>query len=57
MWGTDQAASVEIGGMFRLVKDIRDIEKVLFTEKREALPDNESQQRLRRSLYFIFKLS
>ncbi|MBZ0183654.1 MAG: N-acetylneuraminate synthase family protein, partial [Melioribacteraceae bacterium] len=23
MWGSDQAASVEIGGMFRLVKDIR----------------------------------
>lgn len=29
MWGSDQAASVEIGGMFRLVKDIRDIEKSL----------------------------
>jgi len=29
MWGTDQAASVEITGMFRLVKDIRDIEKAL----------------------------
>ena len=29
MWGTDQAASVEIQGMFRLVKDIRDIEKAL----------------------------
>lgn len=29
MWGTDQAASVEIGGMFRLVKDIRDIEKAI----------------------------
>ncbi len=29
MWGTDQAASVEINGMFRLVKDIRDIEKAL----------------------------
>lgn len=29
MWGTDQAASVEIGGMLRLVKDIRDIEKAL----------------------------
>jgi N-acetylneuraminate synthase len=26
MWGTDQAASVEINGMQRLVKDIRDIE-------------------------------
>jgi len=29
MWGTDQAASVEVQGMSRLVKDIRDIEKSL----------------------------
>ncbi|NTV47703.1 MAG: N-acetylneuraminate synthase [Chlorobiales bacterium] len=29
MWGTDQAASVEIGGMMRLVSNIRDIEKAL----------------------------
>ena len=29
LWGTDQAASVEINGMFRLVKDIRDIEKAM----------------------------
>ncbi len=29
MWGTDQAASVEVQGMFRLVKDIRDIEAAL----------------------------
>jgi N-acetylneuraminate synthase len=29
MWGTDQAASVEIGGMERLVGNIRDIEKSL----------------------------
>ena len=29
LWGTDQAASVEITGLFRLVKDIRDIEKAL----------------------------
>jgi N-acetylneuraminate synthase len=29
LWGTDQSASVEIGGMFRLVKDIRDIERAL----------------------------
>lgn len=29
MWGSDQAASVEIGGVQRLVKDIRDIEKSL----------------------------
>lgn len=29
MWGTDQAASIEINGMFKLVSDIRDIEKAL----------------------------
>jgi N-acetylneuraminate synthase len=29
MWGTDQAASVEISGMMRLVSNIRDIEKSL----------------------------
>lgn len=29
MWGTDQAASVEVGGMERLVANIRDIEKAL----------------------------
>lgn len=29
MWGSDQAASVEIQGMFRLVANIRDIEKSL----------------------------
>lgn len=28
-WGSDQSASVEVMGMFRLVKDIRDIEKSL----------------------------
>lgn len=29
MWGSDQAASVEVGGFNRLVKNIRDIEKSL----------------------------
>lgn len=29
MWGSDQAASVEIHGMYRLVKDIRDIEHAM----------------------------
>lgn len=29
MWGTDQAASVELVGLNRLVKDIRDIEKAM----------------------------
>jgi len=29
MWGSDQAASVEIGGLIRLVQNIRDIEKAV----------------------------
>jgi N-acetylneuraminate synthase len=29
MWGSDQAASVEIGGFFRLVSNIRDIERAI----------------------------
>jgi N-acetylneuraminate synthase len=29
MWGTDQAASVEPGGLVRLVRDIRNVEKAL----------------------------
>ncbi|MBA4406143.1 N-acetylneuraminate synthase [bacterium] len=29
MWGTDQAASVEVNGMLKLVQDIRDVEKAL----------------------------
>ena len=29
MWGTDQAASVEVGGFYRLVENIRDIEVCL----------------------------
>ena len=29
MWGSDQAASVEIGGLQRLVSNIRDIERAL----------------------------
>lgn len=49
MWGTDQAASVEISGMFRLVKDIRDIEKALGDGKKK-LYDSElsSRNKLRR---------
>jgi N-acetylneuraminate synthase len=29
MWGSDQAASVEIGGLLRLVANIRDVERAL----------------------------
>jgi N-acetylneuraminate synthase len=31
MWGTDQAASVEVGGFVRLVRDIRIVEKAMGT--------------------------
>ena len=49
MWGTDQAASVEIGGMFRLVKDIRDIEKALGDgEKKVYDSEKASQKKLRK---------
>lgn len=36
MWGTDQAASVEVQGMFKLVKDIRDIETALGDGKKKV---------------------
>ncbi|MGK9369311.1 N-acetylneuraminate synthase family protein [Melioribacter sp. Ez-97] len=50
MWGTDQAASVEIGGMYRLVKDIRDIEKALGDGvKRVYESELKSKTKLRRS--------
>ena len=49
MWGSDQAASVEIGGMFRLVKDIRDIEKALGDGVKRIYPNEmKSMKRLRR---------
>ncbi len=49
MWGSDQAASVEIGGMFRLVKDIRDIEKALGDGIKKIYPsEHKSMMRLRR---------
>ena len=49
MWGTDQAASVEINGMFRLVKDIRDIEKALGDGKKKVYQSElSSLKKLRR---------
>jgi N-acetylneuraminate synthase len=47
MWGSDQAASVEVGGMFRLVKDIRDIEKALGDGKKKVF---ESEMKSRKKL-------
>ncbi|MFH1197892.1 MAG: N-acetylneuraminate synthase family protein [bacterium] len=49
MWGTDQAASVEIQGFFRLVSNIRDIEKSLGTgEKTIYESEMKSREKLRR---------
>ncbi len=51
MWGTDQAASVEIGGMFKLVKNIRDIEKALGDGKKKVYESElSSRNKLRRIL-------
>lgn len=49
MWGTDQAASVEIGGMFRLVKDIRDIENAMGDGQKVVYEsERASQKKLRK---------
>lgn len=50
MWGTDQAASVEINGMFRLVKDIRDIEKALGDGKKKVYQSEISSLKKMRKL-------
>lgn len=49
MWGTDQSASVEMGGLQRLVKDVRDIE-VAMGDGRKRVYDSElsSRAKLRR---------
>ena len=49
MWGTDQSASVEIGGLQRMVKDIRDIETAM-GDGRKRVYDSElsSRAKLRR---------
>ena len=46
MWGSDQAASVEIGGLMRLVSNIRDIEKAL-GDGIKRVYDDELKQRTR----------
>jgi N-acetylneuraminate synthase len=49
MWGTDQAASVEVQGMFILVKNIRDIERALGNgEKRVFESELGALKKLRR---------
>jgi len=49
MWGTDQAASLEMVGLERLVRDIRDIETALGDgEKRVYESEHGPRQKLRR---------
>jgi N-acetylneuraminate synthase len=49
MWGSDQAASVEIGGLIRLVSNIRDIERSLGDGvKRVYASELAQRQKLRR---------
>lgn len=49
MWGTDQAASVESGGLIRLVRDIRTIERAMGDGvKRLYQSELPARQRLRR---------
>lgn len=49
MWGSDQAASVEIGGLMRLVSNIRDIERSLGDGvKRVYASELPARQKLRR---------
>lgn len=49
MWGTDQAASVEIGGLIRLISNIRDIENSLGDGiKRVYESEMSSRRKLRR---------
>jgi N-acetylneuraminate synthase len=54
MWGTDQAASVEVGGFARLVENIRDIERS-FGDGVKKLYDSElpSRKKLRRQMEIV----
>jgi N-acetylneuraminate synthase len=49
MWGSDQAASVEIVGLVRLVQNIRDIERALGDGIKRVYPSEIGQRnKLRR---------
>ena len=49
MWGSDQAASVEIGGLVRLVQNIRDIERAMGDGIKRVYPSEIGQRnKLRR---------
>ena len=49
MWGSDQAASVEIGGLVRLVQNIRDVERAMGDGVKRVYPSEIGQRnKLRR---------
>ena len=49
-WGTDQAASVEVIGLHRLVRNIRDIEKAMGAGVKKIYPSEmSSRKKLRRA--------
>ena len=51
MWGSDHAASVEPGGMAKLVRDIRDVEEALGDGQKQVYDSElEPRRRLRREL-------
>jgi N-acetylneuraminate synthase len=54
MWGSDQAASVEVGGLMRLVSNIRDVERSLGDGRKRVyageLPQIEKLRRVRTRL-------
>jgi N-acetylneuraminate synthase len=43
MWGSDQAASVEVGGFMRLVSNIRDIERAMGDGVKRVYPAEQAQ--------------
>ncbi|GMA86420.1 hypothetical protein GCM10025868_16700 [Angustibacter aerolatus] len=44
MWGSDQSASVEPGGLMRLVRDIRITEQALGDGKKRVMPGEASKR-------------
>ncbi len=49
LWGSDQAASVEIGGLVRLVQNVRDIERAMGDGVKRVYPSEIGQRnKLRR---------
>src|SRR5262245_7709439 len=54
MWGSDQAASVEVGGLMRLVANIRDIEKAMGDRVKRVYESELAQKKKLRRVESIF---